>query len=435
MAPRFLLLQNGTVIDGTGRDPLERASVLVEGDRIVAVGSVDEVTTPSKDDTAFVDITGKTLMPGMVDCHFHGTYDEVGALEDQDLRKPIEQTVIDHARNSQTLLEVGFTSAREVGCRGLVSFVVRDMIEKGVLIGPRLKTCGRILTCTGGLADFYGGWVDNCQGLGVVVDGELEVVRQVREQIKYGADVIKVEATGVGMSKYAWSQKQTMTEDEIGAAVHEAHRNGVRVAVHAQGTEGIKTAVRAGVDTVEHGIFLDEEGAELMKKAGTTLTPTLAVMWLYVNKGPEVGVPSWIVEQFRGGLKNHVESFQMAARNGIPMIVGSDSGHTFFKQSEIAFELEMMVRSGYTALQAIQAATSTGARTIGFDGVGELRQGFLADLLVVAGDPVSNIGILSNRRAIEGVYKGGRLVAGSKAPRRRELEVGHDLGPATENNH
>lgn len=429
MARRYLLLQNGTVIDGTGRDPMERASVLVDRERIVSVGAVDTVASPSADDTTVVDVTGKIIMPGMVDCHFHGIYNEVRALEDQDLRKPIEQSVIDYARNSQTLLEVGFTAAREVGCRGLVSFVIRDMIEKGVLVGPRLKTCGRILTCTGGLADFYGNWVDNCQGLGVVVDGEVEVVRQVREQIKYGADVIKVESSGVGVSTYAGSQKQTMTQAEIGAAVHEAHRNGVRVACHAQGAESIKTAVRAGVDTIEHGIFLDEEGAELMKQAGTLLTPTLAVVWLFVHKGAEVGIPAATVESFRGDLVSHVASFQMAADRGIPMAVGSDAGHAFFRQSEVAFELEMMVMHGYTPLQAIQAATSTGARAIGFSETGEVREGKLADLLVIAGDPLADIGILRDRQALERVYKGGQLMAGSLAPRRIELELGYGLAP------
>src|SRR5438093_580857 len=210
-------------------------------------------------------------MPGMIDCHFHGAYDDVTCWEDYDLRRSIEHTVILAARNAQTLLEIGFTSARETGSRSLVSIAVRDLINAGVLVGPRLLASGRIISTTGGLADGYGYWVENRASLGQIADGAQAVALAVREQVKYGADVVKIEASGTGISPFSDSRKQTMTIEEMTAAVREAHRNGVRVACHAQATAGIKNAVRAGVDTVEHGSFLDEEGAVLMKERGTVL--------------------------------------------------------------------------------------------------------------------------------------------------------------------
>lgn len=425
MAARYLCLQNGTIIDGSGADPLERGSILIEDERIVAVGRVDEVRLPPQEEVEVVDVTGRSLMPGMVDCHFHCAYHDVTCWEDYDLRRPVEHTVILAARNAQTLLEVGFTSARDVGTRSLIAMAVRDMIEAGVILGPRMRAGGPIISSTGGLADAYGYWVENRASLGQVVDGVDAVVRAVREQIKYGANNIKIEASGTGISPFSDSRKQTMTVEEMAAAVQEAHRNGVRVACHAQATEGIKNAVRAGVDTVEHGSFLDEEGADLMKRAGTVLVPTIAVLYLYVHKGPEVGVPPWVVEKFRGDLEAHMESVRMALAKGIPMAVGSDSGHRFNPQAGIAVELELMVKAGFTPMQAIEAATRVGAEAIGLGHlVGRLAPGLLADILVIDGDPLADVSILHDRQRLERIYKGGKLVAGRLAPRRPELELG-----------
>jgi imidazolonepropionase-like amidohydrolase len=424
-----LCLQNVTVIDGTGAAPLHRATILVQEGRIAAIGPVDRVAPPSSETTC-LDLSGATVMPGMIDCHFHGAYQDVTCWEDYDLRRSVEHTTLLAARNAQTLLEVGFTSARDVGTRGLIALAVRDMIAAGLLVGPRLMAGGRIISSTGGLADAYGFWVDNRASLGQVADGVVEIVKAVREQIKYGVDNIKLEASGTGISPYSASTKQTTGPVELAAAVEEAHRNGVRVACHAQSTEGIKNAVRAGVDTVEHGSFLDEEGARMMQDAGTVLTPTISVLYLYVHAGPDVGVPQWVVEKFRGDLDAHIESVRMAHALGIPMCVGSDSGHSFNPQSGIAFELELLVRYGFSPMEAIMSATSIGAAAIGReDELGSLRPGMLADLLVIDGDPLEDIAILRDRTRLQRVYKGGQLVAGQVAPRRCELELGHRLAP------
>ena len=427
---RYLLLQNCTLIDGVRPEPIRNASVLIEGERITAAGGVDAVKPPPHGVGSVIDVSGRTIMPGMIDCHFHAAYHDVACWEDYDLRRAMEHTTLLAARNAQTLLEVGFTSARSAGGSGLIDIALRDMIKQGVIMGPRMRACGRILTTTGGLADGYGDWVDNRNMLGIRVDGPQECLKVARQAIKYGQNVIKVEASGTGISPFSDSGKQTMTQEEIGTVVKEAHRNGVRVACHAQATEGIKNALRAGVDTIEHGSFLDDEGAALFKKTGAVLVPTISVLWLYVNKGPEVGVPPVVVEKFRGDLERHFASVRLALDTGIPMVVGSDSGHRFNPQSIIAIELEMMVQAGFTPMQAIQSATRLGADTIGMgQEVGRVAPGYYGDLLVLDGDPLADISILQKPARLERIYKGGALVAGRLAPRRREIELGYNLAP------
>ena len=425
---RATLYANATVIDGEHDEAHERWSVLVEGERIAAVGPAGAVRAP--DGARVVDCTGRTVMPGMIDCHFHGAYQQVTCWEDYDLRRSIEHATLLAARNAQTILEAGFTSARDVGTRGLIAIALRDMIDAGVILGPRLSPGGRIISSTGGLADGFGNWVENRASLGHVVDGVDAVVKAVREQVKYGATNIKLEASGTGISPYSSSRKQTMSTEELAAAVKEAHRNGVRVACHAQATEGIKNAVRAGVDTIEHGSFLDEEGAELMLEHGTILVPTISVIWLYVNEGPNVGVPQWIVEKFAGDLTEHRQSVEMALDRGIPMAVGSDSGHSFNPQSVIAIELELMVEWGFTPMHALKAATSIAARALGREAhVGRLAPGLYADLLVLDGNPLDSMKVLRAPGGIRRVVKGGRLVAGAECPRIEELELGYDVAP------
>lgn len=408
-------LRGAQIIDGTGRDPIEHGTILIENGRISEVGGPE---LPLQPGVEVADVTGQTIMPGMVDCHFHGIYRDASSHEDYDFRRSPEESMIVAALNAQIILEGGFTTARDVGTRGLTAVTLRNMIDAGILTGPRIRAGGPIITSTGGLSDHYGYWGCNHNALGRIADGAQEITLAVREQIKYGVNNVKLEASGTGISTYSHSTKQTTPEEDLRAAVIEAHRNGVRVACHAQGNASIKNAVRAGVDTIEHGSFLDEESISLMKSHGTVLVPTLSVMYLYVNKGPEVGVPVWAVDKFRGDLDAHIESFRLAHSSGVPIALGSDSGHAFNPQEMIAFELELMVRFGMSPMEALVAATATGAAAVGLgDQVGRLLPGMQADLLVVDGAPLSDVRILQQRERLTAVYKGGELLAGTKARR------------------
>lgn len=406
-----IIYSGSTFIDGTGGDPVERSAFSVVDGRIESVGSIDSIRAGNDDRE--IDLDGKFVMPGMIDCHFHGVYEEVTCWEDYDLRRPIEESTLYHAKNSQTLLESGFTSAREVGSRGQVSVSTSKLIQKGVLTGPRLVPGGRILSSTGGLSDAYGHWVKNEYSLGDIVDGEWEVRKAVREQIKYGTKCIKVSASGAGISPFAGTHRLTMSEEEMSAAVYEARRNHVRVAAHAMTTDSIKNAVRAGVTTLEHGSFLDEEGVKLMRDFGTIFDPTLSVLYLYVHKGREVGFPDWVVDAMVKDLDSHIASFQMALDAKIPMVVGSDSGHAFNPQRGIALELETMVRYGMTPMDAIIAATRNGSVAAGLSkSLGTLQPGKLADFLVLDVNPIDDIASLQDRSNLNAVYQGGVKKAG-----------------------
>jgi imidazolonepropionase-like amidohydrolase len=410
-----LVLIGASLIDGSGGDPLPNATVVVDGPLIREVAAGGQPTTAPAGATV-VDCSGMTIMPGMVDCHFHGIYRNASCHEDYDFRLPLEESVLTAAENARRILQAGFTTARDVGTRSLVAVTIRDAIARGVLLGPTLKAGGQIITSTGGLSDHYGHWGCNAHALGRLADGPQEMIKAVREQVKYRVDNVKLEASGTGISTYSSSTKQTTPEEDLRAGCWEAHRNGVRVACHAQGRDSIKNAVRAGVDTIEHGTFLDEEAVSLMLERGTVLVPTLSVFELYVRRGPDVGVPDWVVEKFRGDLMAHMAGFRLAHESGVPIAVGGDAGHSFNPQEDVAYELELMTQHGMSPMEAIVAATANGARAVGRAGeTGEVLAGMAADLLVIDGDPLEDIRILQDPDRLSHIFKNGRLVAGMAA--------------------
>jgi imidazolonepropionase-like amidohydrolase len=292
---------------------------------------------------------------------------------------------------------------------------LRRAIDEGSLIGPRILSCGHILTQTGGHGDVAHflpqHWTDQ-RNLGRVCDGPEECRKAAREQFRAGADFIKLCSSGGVMSEKDLPTSTQFTVDEIRAMAEEAHAVGAKIASHAQATRGIKNALLAGVDTIEHGIFLDDETIEMMLKQGTYLIPTLAIVEALVTKGAEHGIPQVNLDKARFVQEAHLRSFERAVGAGVKIGLGADYlSDPLSPMGHNADELLLNVKAGRRPMDVLVSATRTNAEALGIsDKVGTLEPGRLADLLVVQGDPLADIRVLADRRNIARVYKSGALV-------------------------
>lgn len=247
-------LIDGTVIDGLGGEPIAGGTVSFEGDRLVYVGPASGAPISRDDET--IDVAGHTVLPGLIDAHVHHIYSRYPNIGEID-RVPVEGSTVKAVANARLWLEAGFTTVRDVGTRGNIAVAMRDAIEDGVVPGPRVVASGQIICTTGGLADTAPPWIENTTGLALVADGPDEIRRAVRSQVKQGVDNVKIEGSGAEASFFSFTWMSTMSGEEMAAAVDEARRYGKTVACHAQSYAAAKHALRAGVDTLEHGTRLD----------------------------------------------------------------------------------------------------------------------------------------------------------------------------------
>jgi imidazolonepropionase-like amidohydrolase len=387
------------LVDGRGGPPIEPGRVLIEGDRIRAIGAGLEPPAGAER----YDFPGASILPGLIDCHVHladvGSPDPRDSAGEDDAIRVLR--LVQHAART---LRAGVTTVRDVGGRHHLEFGFRRGVEAGLAIAPRLMLCGKIVSMTTPGADMWPGMYRQA-------DGPWEVVRAVREQVKAGADAIKVMATGAIMAPANERPGQAQYRpDELQAAVETAHGLGRRVAAHAHGIEGIRNAVAAGVDTIEHGTYLHEDPAVAaqMAERGTALVPTLKAGALLADP-PRPGIPAEIVEKAREARDHGGRSFRLAMEAGVPIAMGTDAATSFNHHGENAEELALMVEAGMTPMQAITAATVTAARALGRDQeLGTLQAGFLADLIVVRGNPAIDVSLL--RQPPQAVFLGGRLV-------------------------
>lgn len=387
------------LVDGRGGAPLEPGQLLIEGDRIRAIGR--DLTPPAAADRR--DFPDGTLLPGLIDCHVHladgGAADPADAAREDDAVR-----VLRLARHAARTLRAGITTVRDVGGRNHLEFGFRRGVEAGLAIAPRLVLCGKIVSMTTPGAEMWPGMYRQA-------DGPWEVAKAVREQVKAGADAIKVMATGAIMAPANERPGQAQYRPhELHAATETAHALGRRVAAHAHGIEGIRNAVAAGVDTIEHGTYLHEDPAVAAQMAGRgiALVPTLKAGALLADP-PEAGIPAEIVAKAREARDHASRSFQLAMEVGVPIAMGTDAATSFNYHGENADELALMVEAGMTPMQAIVAATATAARALGRDReVGTLEAGKLADVLVSRGNPLLDITVL--RQPPHAVFLGGRPV-------------------------
>ena len=400
------------LIDGTGASPVERATVIVRGETIEAAGPADRVPVP--EGAAIHRLAGATVLPGLIDLHVHlrsGASDRLrlgaGAVPSHlDMALPLIG-IKGYAR-ARRALRMGITTLRDVGDVGHLGVSLRDAIEDGIVEGPRIVACGQNLTATGGAADYIPDWLERVDVEGRVTDSVDGVRKAVRRQIKNRVDWIKFFATGT----FGDGGEQDFTDEEIQAMVDEAHARGRKVCAHCCFARGTRTAVRAGVDSVEHGSDLTDEIAGAMAERGTVLVPTISVFHGIAHEGREAGLADSLVETGKSILDRHVRSFRTAMAAGVTIAMGSDCGNAVTPHGTNARELALMVRYGMKPMDAILASTRTAAALLNRnDSLGTVEPGKLADLIVVDGDPLDDIAVLQDPARILLVLRSGAIHA------------------------
>lgn len=390
-----IIIQNGKVFTGLN-DNLEDLVVVIEDKKIKEVSK--EINLEDYPDATVIDAKGKTVLPGLIDCHVHigseGNADFFKTQSDSVPRKTLRAAMV-----AKKTLDAGFITVRNMGSGDNIDIELAKAIDQGMVEGSRIIPSGRCICMTGGH-----GWFN-----GREVDGVDEARKGAREQLKAGAQVIKIMATGGVMTEGVEPGSPQLTIEEMRAAVEEAHKAGRKTATHAQGTEGIKNAILAGLDTIEHGIFLDEETINLMLEKNVALIPTLVAPYQINKGGIEAGIAEYAVKKSMRIAESHVNSYKMALEAGVTIAMGTDSGTPLNKPGKNAMELELMVKSGMDELSALKAATSVAAKVIDReDIIGSLEAGKYADVVIFEGNPLEDIKILHNKPTV--IIKEGKQI-------------------------
>jgi imidazolonepropionase-like amidohydrolase len=397
--PRKIAIKAGRLIDVRTGAVSNNAFVLIEGDKITAVGP--DVVVPTGAEV--IDLKEKTVLPGLIDCHTHMTSQPGNYYEDIFRRSPIDVAVTAHIYARRTL-EAGFTTVRDVGAAEFIDVALRNAINRGDVVGPRMQVATLTVGATGGHGDANGFSpylkFGSFSGL---ADGVDDIRKLIRFEIKNGADLIKVLATAGVLSEEESVGAPQYSQEEMNAIVEEARMWGKRVAAHAHGTEGIKRAIRAGVNSVEHGSFIDEEGIKLMKERGTYLVADIYNDDYILAEFAKLGYPEKIIEKERLVGRTQRENFQKAAKSGVKMAYGTDAG--VFPHGGNGKQFAHMIKWGLTPIQAIQAATVSAADLLGWNNrVGVIATGAFADIIAVDGDPLKDVTELER---VSFVMKGG----------------------------
>ncbi len=392
---------NGRIVDGHRH--IENGYLIMQGASIVAVGSGEPRRGfLSASGARQVDLAGRTLLPGFIDCHVHLT---MGAQASPvPIVSPRDQlvAVLAAATNALRTLHAGVTTVRDCGAPHQLDFALRRAAEEGLCLTPRLLLSGRALCMTGGH-----GW----HLLGREVDGVDAVRRCARDEIKAGADNIKLIASGGILTQGTNIGSPQFTAAEMQAAVEEAHAAGKTANAHAHGAQGIKRAVAAGVDSIEHGYFIDSEAIDMMLARGTILVATSAAVRNVVSHGAAAGIPAHMVEKAQSAIQSHVAGFRSAHRAGVALAMGTDSGVPFTHHGNNLDELVHLVAMGLSPQEAIRVATLDSARLLKLDDrIGSLDESKIADLVIIDGNPLDDIAVLRAPENIRRVVLNGRIV-------------------------
>ncbi len=401
--PETLAVKAGRLIDVKSGGVVTNAVVLVEDGRVKAVGQ--SVSIPAG--AAVIDLSGYTVLPGLIDCHTHLVADASDADPLGELRSSSAKRAFESVPNARATLEAGFTTVRDLGSyRAFVDVALRDAIAKGDFPGPRMYVAGPYVTITGGGGSMAGGLAPDIPlpwdlDFGVA-DGADEVRQRVRDIARHGVDVIKILATGAFLAHGSDPHAVEYSDDEIRAAVEEAGHKGLKVAAHAHSTDGIKSAVRAGVASIEHGTYVDDEGLRLMKERGTYLVADIYdAEWIRQT----AGYPKDFADKQPEGDEIQRQNFRKAAQMGVKIAYGTDAG--VYPHGFNARQFAWQVRYGQTPMEAIRSATIHAADLIGRGNeAGALEPGKWADLIAVRGDPLQDVSLLEK---VVFVMKGGKV--------------------------
>ena len=400
-AKKVVLVKTGALIDVLAGRVLAGQDVLIEDGVIVKVGP--GLTAPAG--ATVVDLTRRTVLPGLIDMHSHVTGQPEDYYADRFRKSPIDVAVTAHVYARRTL-EAGFTTLRVVGAEEYIDVALRNAIDKGMVVGPRLKVAGLPIGATGGHADLTGfSPYLKFTGFRNVADGPEAIRKLVRQNVKYGADLIKMIAGAGVLSEEESVGAPQYSLEEMKAMVEEAAMWGRKVAAHAHGTETIKRAVLAGVASIEHGSLIDDEGIRLMKERGTYLVADIYNDDWILAEFSKMGYPDKIIEKERSIGRLQRENFAKAVKAGVKVAYGTDAG--VYPHGLNARQFKYMVAGGLTPMQAIQSATSSAAELLGWDKVGVIAPGRFGDLVAVDGDPLKDVTILEK---VPFVMKGGEVV-------------------------
>jgi imidazolonepropionase-like amidohydrolase len=384
----MVLLRHCTVIDGHGGAPVD-VDIEIRDGMIVNIGK----DLPGDDG---IDLKGKHVLPGFIDAHVHLMLS--GEAESYDYAKHSDEylTLVSYT-NALNSLRAGFTTLCDKGARGGATFALKKAIQNHLVSGPHLLVCGRLICMTGG----HGNWLG-----GREADGVDECRKAAREQLKAGADLLKIMATGGVLTQNSNPNTYQFEIDEMQAIVHEAHKAGVKASAHDLNTQGVINAVQAGVDMIDHASRAEAEAIAMMGKNGSSWVTTISSAAQEVERGP-----AWIQEKARPNLLGKAKIMAMAKKYDVTVVLGTDAGTPFNPHGANASEFVHLVEYGLTEMESIQAGTKNAAEALGIDAFcGTIDEGKVADLVVVEGDPLSDITVLRDRVNI--VMKEGKIVAG-----------------------
>jgi imidazolonepropionase-like amidohydrolase len=412
------ILCNGQLVDGTGAAPVRDAALVIQDGYVRYAGAVVGAP-PVSPDARRIDARGGTIMPGLVEAHYHATYFDVAALEDLDIKYPVEYVTLLASANAKLALECGYTAARSGGSLFNIDVWLKKAIENDIVPGPRLAASGREICGVGGLMDWNPDFRKiGMEGLVLLVNGPEEARAAIRKLVKDGVEWVKTYPTGDAAAPDTNDHHTLcMTYEEMHACVATAHNHHLKVTGHCRATQGIKNALRAGYDTLEHGTFVDDEALDMLLERDTPVVPALQFEQASIVRGREFGLSQRVIDGHQETLEGGAESARRILTAGGRLGMGGDYGFAWNPHGDYAKELSFFVNYvGFSSLETISCGTKTGAEIMGRDAeFGTLEPGKLADVLVVDGDVLADIRFLEDRSRFLAVMQGGIVKAGQLA--------------------